>query len=549
MSVADFNASLTDYLSSKEPEVLAIKGRWGTGKTYSWDAVISSYREKKDANLKYAYASLFGADSLWEVKLTLLARLHASRPDGGWFQKMANNKKAINSTVHLIGLLSSGETLAKAASEWSPNLLETATVCLDDFERMDEKSISHEKLLGFISELKLEHKCKVVLIYNSDGVHGTSKFHEYREKVVDREIEYSPSYEDVVRIAGDLTGDLLNLAIDCAKNLELDNVRVIRRALKVAAQFFERCTQPPSFELKKKLVSSAILFSWVEFGDGKTLIPAEAQENLRDNLSYIWGGYHLEDKPLEPWQKRLERFPTTSLDELDALVWSCIKTGFIESDQILKEIDKLEQIVANDRLISKHRAAWGLFHDSLENNEELFVKELVESFRLAAPYESPSSLSSVVSILKALDEYDLATEMIGLYVGCRDARDDTFDLSSYPFRSDIADKEILDAFSEAINSGSKTKDGDIDMLATVLKSGHHLTKLQQNLLSRCSVEQIVHILKTHSGQELDLIIGGMQRYRNHRYSPRIGELVMDALRRIGAEGKYQELRTKNYLNN
>ncbi|NWF46932.1 hypothetical protein F3K02_16975 [Hydrogenophaga sp. D2P1] len=547
MSVADFNASLTDFLSSKEPEVLAIKGRWGTGKTYSWDAVISSYRDKKDANLKYAYASLFGADSLWEVKLTLLARLHASRRDGGWLQKIASNKKAINSTVHLIGLLSSGETLAKAASEWSPNLLETATVCLDDFERMDEKSISHEKLLGFISELKLEHKCKVVLIYNSDAVQGTSKFHEYREKVVDREIEYSPSYEDVVRIAGDLSGDIQNVAIECAKNLELDNVRVVRRALKVAAQFRERCTQPLGFELEKKLVSSAILFSWIEFGDGKTLIPTEVQNNLGENLSHIWAGYHLDNKPLEPWQKKLERFSFTSLDELDALVWSCIKTGFIESDRILREIDKLEQIDAKDRAISKYRAAWGLFHDSLENNEEQFVKELIEGFRSAAPYESPSSLSSVVSILKALDKNHLATEMIGVYVGCRDARDDTFDLSTYPFRSDITDKDILDAFSAAMNSGIETKDGDIDMLAAILKSGNRLTNLHQNLLSQYSVKQIVHILKTHHGQELDLIIGGMQKYRNHRHAPKIGELVMDALRCISAEGKYQELRTKNHL--
>lgn len=546
MSVAGFNASLTDFLSSEEPEVLAIKGRWGTGKTYSWNAAITKFREKQQ-NHKYAYASLFGADSLWEVKLTLLVRLHAKGKSGSWIQKFSGSNKAINSTVHLIGLTSSGEALAKAASEWSPTLLEGATVCLDDFERMDEKSIPHEKLLGFILELKQEHKCKVVLIYNSDAVHSTSKFHEYREKVVDREIEYSPNYEDIVGIAGNPTGDLLNVAIECTKNLELDNVRVVRRALKVFDQFRARCTPPPSIGIEKKLLSTAILFSWIEFGDGKIQIPSNVRENLAENLAESWVSRHLNDTPLEPWQKKLERYSFTSFDELDALVWSCTKTGLIESDLILREIDKLQQIEIKDLAIEKHRAAWGLYHDSLEDNEEQFVTELVESFRVAAPYVSPSSLNSTVLILRDLGRDDLAAEMIDVYVGCRDARDSEFDLSTSPFNSDIKDQAILDAFSKALDAGSQIKEGDTALLANILKKGERLSRLHENLLSNCTVDQIIQILKTHKGQELDLVIGKMRRYQNHRHAPKIGTLVMDALKLISSESKYQELRTKNHL--
>lgn len=546
MSVAEFNSSLSDFLNSKEPEIVAIKGRWGTGKTYSWDAVASRHRDGSGAGMKYAYASLFGADSLWQIKLTLLARLHASKKSG-WMHRLLNSKKTFNSTVHLLGLMSGGENLAKAISEWSPTLLDNATVCFDDFERMDTKSISHEKILGFISELKLEHKCKVVLIYNSDAIQSDSKFHEYREKVVDREIEYSPSYEDIVEIAGGLKEEVRDIAVECVKILELNNVRVVRKAVRSTNQILGKYPHTPRFELEKRLISSALLFSWIEFGAGKSEIPTEIQENLGENFSRALVEHYVDNKPLGSWQKRLQRYGFTSFDNLDALIQSCVKTGFAASDQVQKELNRFEQTQIKDSLISRHLKAWSLFHDSLENNEALFLNELVDSFRAAALYESPSSLNSVVRILKELGHNELAKEMIETYIKCRSPRDEVFDLKNHRFPDDVTDQDIKDSFSSAMSIASETLEGDIDQLASILKSGNRLSNLQQALLSACTVDQVVHILKTHHGQELDLIIGGMLRYRGTTQAPKIGELAMNALKQISAEGKYQELRTKRYL--
>lgn len=42
-------------------------------------------------------------------------------------------------------------------------------MCFDDFERISP-NLSITEILGFISELKEQHKCKIVIINNNDSL-------------------------------------------------------------------------------------------------------------------------------------------------------------------------------------------------------------------------------------------------------------------------------------------------------------------------------------------------------------------------------------------
>jgi len=64
---------LDEFFQAKTRRVIAIKGKWGVGKTYFW----KDYLHRHASQLPYraaAYVSLFGLDSLMEVKQAIIAK-------------------------------------------------------------------------------------------------------------------------------------------------------------------------------------------------------------------------------------------------------------------------------------------------------------------------------------------------------------------------------------------------------------------------------------------------------------------------------------------
>ena|ERR1700733_4280109 len=60
------------FLSSKEPEVICISGRWGVGKTFAWMMWLKDAQRRKEIALKnYSYVSLFGITSLDEFRYSI----------------------------------------------------------------------------------------------------------------------------------------------------------------------------------------------------------------------------------------------------------------------------------------------------------------------------------------------------------------------------------------------------------------------------------------------------------------------------------------------
>ena len=72
MSLAHVENEIAQFLSSETPEVICIRGRWGVCKTYAWNHYLRIARDKDTIKLpRYAYVSLFGLNSLDELKYTI----------------------------------------------------------------------------------------------------------------------------------------------------------------------------------------------------------------------------------------------------------------------------------------------------------------------------------------------------------------------------------------------------------------------------------------------------------------------------------------------
>ncbi|MFZ1006053.1 MAG: hypothetical protein WAN65_04405, partial [Candidatus Sulfotelmatobacter sp.] len=61
MSTQLLENEIRRFLSTGEPEVVCVSGRWGAGKTYAWNRYLEEARSQSQIALRrYSYVSLFG---------------------------------------------------------------------------------------------------------------------------------------------------------------------------------------------------------------------------------------------------------------------------------------------------------------------------------------------------------------------------------------------------------------------------------------------------------------------------------------------------------
>ncbi len=137
--------------TKKEPIVISLQGYWGIGKTYFWNDYITHKTQEN----KHVYISLFGVNSLDDIKRKIIL-------------KISDRAKISNIAKKFLGTSKfSGFDLSSMISLMEPKDFKNIIICFDDFERLS-KNLSILEVLGFISELKEQYKCKIVLINNNE---------------------------------------------------------------------------------------------------------------------------------------------------------------------------------------------------------------------------------------------------------------------------------------------------------------------------------------------------------------------------------------------
>lgn len=233
------------FLSTSDPEVLSISGRWGVGKTFAWDGRLAARRQSTPLR-RYAYVSVFGLRSLDALKTAIvqstvpldgpdlepsvesfvehissfagLRRLgeHAARKGLNVFGK---GVAAVPYVGKLADLLAPGAAL----------LIRDQIICIDDIERAGQ-GLDVADILGLVSSLRERRRCKVILLLNEDGLGEQGrKYRDYLEKVVDQAIKFEPTPEQSASAAVDGQDALGAELVDRTIRLGIRNIRVIRR--------------------------------------------------------------------------------------------------------------------------------------------------------------------------------------------------------------------------------------------------------------------------------------------------------------------------------
>jgi hypothetical protein len=251
LKLSKIETNLYDLLLKKNEEVvISISGEWGVGKTFFWNNFISKKYQTDFKNKKIAYVSLFGIDSLSDIRTSILLQASPTKDKISYINKKVftpfKNLKSslklddvsmsfgLNSLSSILTLLTSGD-------------FKDVIVCIDDFERMSSK-IDFKDILGLISELKEQKECKIILILNEQELSKLSNiekksyseiFSLYREKIIDYNFKFEPSTEESVlsaiqRVKSKFdTNDL----ITHFTKFNVKNIRVIQQVIRQLSNF------------------------------------------------------------------------------------------------------------------------------------------------------------------------------------------------------------------------------------------------------------------------------------------------------------------------
>lgn len=208
------------YLKSdiSNGKVIMLSGKWGSGKTFFWKNKIQTVLNDENKKIPNHYISLYGKTSIQEIKNEMFLKIFESVDS---YEVIEKSKNFAKNTVNLassffgaISILGVNLDISKVSDKQFENLEKIlddkklkkteeylnsgAIICFDDFERKS-KDIDLNDLFGFITQLTLNFRCKVVIILNDDVFEGEEKkiFSNVKEKSVSKFLKYEPSIEEL----------------------------------------------------------------------------------------------------------------------------------------------------------------------------------------------------------------------------------------------------------------------------------------------------------------------------------------------------------------
>jgi len=544
-----------DFLIRNTPEVLAIKGKWGTGKTYTWNEIIK--RAKNSDNLaldKYAYVSLFGINSLEALKITIFEQTVDREliDEGVSLKTLKNNtdlvakslgRKSLSFLQGIPWIKNFGPFLHSASFLSVSNTL----ICFDDFERKGT-SLSAKDILGLVSILKESKGCKVVLIFNESSLDENTEieYQTFREKVIDIELSFIPTPLECSSLIFIENNDVIQKVKECSEKLNITNIRILKKIKNLCLEVCNHLDQYEK-EVRDQACHTLALYTWCYYSGEKH---APDYKYVKD-LGNVFLG--LDDKKdlseqEKNWNSILQNYSYTNTDEFDLALASVVENGYVTEHKLKDEANKINERVIQEKGGNAFSKAWRLYHDTFDNNEEDLVANLASKFKQNVKFISPVNLNGTVKLFRELGKSALADELIELYIENNRDRKQLFNLNSYAFRGDIDDKTVIKRFDEIFLETKISKSLKDVLHELVGKNGWGSE--DEKILSETSPEEYYKFFKTESGENLSLYVDKVLQFGRFTNSTdiqkQIAENATEALKKIASESKLNERRVQKY---
>ncbi len=403
MSLERTKKQLIELLENVDNHVVALSGRWGTGKTHLWNEVKA---ESNDVKVKKSlYVSLFGLSSIDQVKRKLMEGALPDAAVGGGKLEVVKNLftsgvKAAAAHYKALAAINDLNLLLVA-----PLALRERVIVIDDIERKHAK-LGIDEILGFIDEYSKEFATRFVLVLNDDqlATEGEQRmlWTTFREKVIDQEIKLSTTPDEAFSIAIKLLPSpkyeamLRPAIIACG----LTNIRIIGKVIRAANQIL--ANRDLSDSIQARVVPSIVLFGAIHYRgleDGPDFQFAlnvgnpEWSTFLRDEKREPTE----EEKREDRWRMLMSELGIDRCDDFEKVLVEFLESGLFESEKVQAII---ERYVGEARTIEARQRARN------------FIRKVIWDHR-ATDTDLIAEAAGFSAIAGLLDPY-VATELHGV---------------------------------------------------------------------------------------------------------------------------------------
>ncbi|WP_354681949.1 P-loop NTPase fold protein [Cupriavidus necator] len=552
MTRAVIERVISEFLDSKKPEVLAISGKWGVGKTYALKEMVRAYNGE-NALAWYSYVSVFGAKSIGDLRSMILVKTRPfpvnkdrvgdaveeaeslfAKGRGGAIYKaiMALLEKIPYGGKHITVLL---ETIATS-------LIRKTVVCIDDIERLGS-GIAMDELMGLVSELKVESQCKIILLFNEEQLGERAKQYERAsEKVVDKKLAFVTTTSDAVDLGLPADTPLREYVVPCVEKLGISNIRTVQKianGLRTVHSVIPNCSDA----VNHQAAIAVAVFAGALY-EGGIGFP-----NAEQVVSYNWYSIAMgvgKDTIEESWREKLHACGFLACDEFDAAVLSVLRNGYAHGSELARYAQELDEVADRARLDGIFTEAWNTFHYRIDGTAEELMRKFLGAVEVAATVISPLNLNSTVKLLRELGFSAEADEVIEKYVELNAGRTGLFRIDDSRWSKDIDDNTLKQRFAKVITE----EEGPLDLAtaATLLIEGKRWDDRMQATLLNASADDFVALFRENQGDVMRTLIDFLYRaahFRGAETAP-IAATVTAALDKIAKESKLNEIRAKRW---
>jgi hypothetical protein len=509
MSIELVRKEIADFITGKDPSVLCLRGPWGVGKTYSWNAILSEKAATNDVGLDaYSYVSLFGVNSLDGLKAAIFENTVSTKRDNldadeesvaALMRKLTDKGRPwarfVENIPFLRSWVPSGLTAALAFLS-----VRNAIICFDDLERRG-KGLDLTDVLGLASMLRDRRGCRIVLLLNEEKLEGPDRetFNRYLEKVSDVSLRFDPTSDEAVDIASSGSAPISHRCAELCRALGVSNIRVMKKIDRTLESLKTHAAGRDARVLDTMERSSA-LFAWGHHEPDK----APPLKFLRTYNKYMPPEGEQDDK-IAAWSALLSAYEYSHTDELDIILMEGIEDGFFNTPALQEAICSLEERLFAADADKSLEEAWSLYHDSFDNNADEVLNAIEMAFRENASRITPANLNATVSLFKELGHAGRANDLIELYIEARkDESKQFFNLDEYAFRETITQQEVIDAFAAKAATVPEVRNFP-DLLKRLR---HSWNQEDLDTLAALPVDEYEKIFKTARGKELRQILAG-----------------------------------------
>lgn len=412
MSLSTTKAHLTQILSDSENKVVALSGKWGTGKSHLWQEVKSS---SADDRIKGAlYVSLFGLASIDQVKLKIVqSAIPKAEEHPSWWDRAQRSWRVASKVLE--SFHKGFSALNDIAMLAVPSILKDRMIVLDDIERK-HNNLSADEVMGFIDEFTQQHGARFILILNTDQLSDRKLWDTFREKVIDQEVRLETTPAEAFEIAQTLVPspyvDRIKKTVEICG---LTNIRIICKVIRAINRILGK-RNDLSDDILVRVIPSTVLLAAIYYkgiDDGPDFDFVLDVGNPRANRDWGKKPDELDEagKRRARWRLQLQELGIYSCDEYEEIVVEFLKSGLFDVAEVTKIIDRYagEAEIMKTKTLVHHFNEHVVWHHWLSESELLVeAQQLAEranhldAYNVTWLYEVISGLADGVSIADAM---------------------------------------------------------------------------------------------------------------------------------------------------